>query len=111
MEMGVSIMWGHAGSLKEESSIIREATLVTNLVTQIQPIMDDALNKVVMEKIVLIVKPPFIFARKFTPAELHGNMGDVLETHLKALNMAAGSGAHCTTLGAAHPMAMITPPN
>jgi hypothetical protein len=106
LDLGVLTVWGHVQSLMEESNRLVESTSVAKLATQIDTSVGDALDKVVMGKILPTVKPSFLFAKRYTTG-VNGTPGDVLESWLHALEMGTGVRNLGIPIGVPHPVMPI----
>jgi hypothetical protein len=81
-------------------------TPVAKLATQINASVGDALDKVVMGKILPTVKPSFLFAKRYTTG-VNGTPGDVLESRLRTLEMGTGVRNLDIPIGVLHPVMPI----
>ena len=107
--MGMSTLWGHVESLSEDTEKLSESMAPSAMEAQVQPVVDRALAQVVMREILPIVKPSFMFAKRFTTGA-DAPTGDALESRLAALEgglkpstMGSAGGSMFGELGAHHP--------
>jgi hypothetical protein len=100
-EVGASTVWQHVESINEDIDKVKLAVKASVLETKMQPILEKALEKIVMGELVEIVKPAFLFAKRYTTRN-GAPAGDQLEARLHMLEQGK-------SLGAAPPVAPHPP--